>query len=197
MTEKTKTTKNSLALVLNQGLIPIDVIPWEESILVKWGNGRGVVLAEYPDMFVRTGYSAITGEQGVFKVPSVIQYLDAPVDKVQYVRTLQPTRENLLKREKYKCCYCHCRLTLDTATIEHVYPQSKGGLDDWINCRMACSPCNRKKGDRLLSELGWKLDEVAIPTVTSAVSKSIMNKVGGRILDESWRPYINWEVVWK
>lgn len=191
-----KTRYNSKALVLNQSGIPIDVFNWEESVISCY-TGKAISLHNYPDMYVTTGYNAITGISELIPVPSVIQMPSAPSDKVQYVRSLQPTRENLLKRENGKCCYCRCRLTYEDATIEHVYPESRGGLSDWINCRMACGSCNRRKGDKLLHELGWVLKDIGIPTLSKDAAKSIINKVGGRILDESWRPYINWEVKWK
>lgn len=173
----------------------IDVIPWEESV-VACLTGKAIVIAEYSDMFIHTGNNAVTGENGCIPVPSVIQKLSAPVDKVRYVKTLPTTRENLLRRDKYRCCYCRVKLTIETATIEHVHPQSKGGLSDWMNCRIACGMCNRKKGDKLLSELGWKLDPVSIPTVRGNASKSIIYKLNGRILDSSWKPFVNWEVRW-
>lgn len=194
MTEKQKTRNNSNALVLNQGGMPIDVIPWEESI-VACLTGKAIVIAEYDDLFVSTGYN-MNGKQTKLHVPSVIQKLTAPVDRVKFVRTLPATRENLLRRDRNRCCYCKAKLTIDTATIEHVHPESKGGLSDWANCRVACSPCNRMKGDKLLSELGWRLDPVPIPVVRGNAAKSLVYKLGGRIPDESWRPFINWEVKW-
>lgn len=190
-----KTRKNSDCLVINQGAIPIDVIPWEESI-TAWVTGRAIVLAEYDDLWISTGHNTNTGVSK-FKVPSVIQYPHAPVDKVHYVKTLYPSKENLLKRDNYKCVYCGVRVTIDTATIDHVHPHSKGGLTDWINCRIACSTCNRRKGSKLLTELGWTISDVSVPSLSNGVSHHIISKVGGRILDESWRPFINWEVVWK
>jgi 5-methylcytosine-specific restriction endonuclease McrA len=194
MNERQKTRTNSNALVLNQGGMPIDVIPWEDSI-IACVTGKAIAIAEYDDLYISTGYNAY-GRVTKFRVPSVIQKLTAPVDRVQYVRTLPPTRENLLRRDRNRCCYCKSRLTLDTATIEHVHPESKGGLSDWANCRVACSSCNRIKGDKLLSELGWQLDDVPIPIVNGNASKSLIYKLGGRIQDESWRPYITWEVKW-
>lgn len=196
MTEIKKTSTNSRALVLNQGGMPIDIVSWDESV-VACLTGKAISLAEYPNMFVHTGYNKITGKRSKLAVPSVIQKLSAPVDKVQFVRTIPPTRENLLHRDNHRCCYCHTKLTTTTATIEHVYPESKGGLSDWANCRAACLTCNGLKGDKLLSELGWSLTHVDIPTIKGDASKSIIYKVGGRVLDESWRPYINWEVKWR
>lgn len=122
MKERVKTSHNSKALVLNSGMIPIDVISWTDAVTSTWITGRGRIVAEYQDMFVRTGYG-LDGTQGIFKIPSVIQYPHVPTTKIPFVKSLNPTPENLLKREGYKCCYCKRKINADTGTIEHVYPR--------------------------------------------------------------------------
>jgi hypothetical protein len=42
-------------------------------------------------------------------------------------------------------------------TIDHVVPRSKGGTHTWDNVVAACAPCNHRKSDRMLAELGWRL----------------------------------------
>src|SRR5699024_5631580 len=42
-------------------------------------------------------------------------------------------------------------------TIDHVIPRSRGGEHCWENCVASCAPCNHRKADKLLSELGWEL----------------------------------------
>jgi hypothetical protein len=39
-------------------------------------------------------------------------------------------------------------------TQDHVIPRAKGGADNDGNLRTMCSPCNTKKGDKLLANLG-------------------------------------------
>jgi hypothetical protein len=51
----------------------------------------------------------------------------------------------LCEAQNWRCCYCGVRTNeLDTspATIEHVIPKSKGGLDHPENMVMACKVCN-------------------------------------------------------
>lgn len=77
-------------------------------------------------------------------------------------RRYRHPRSNMRRRELVRVtwgedCYL-CDATpeelTDVMTIDHVIPQSKGGSNDIENLRMACSHCNRWKGDRLLDELG-------------------------------------------
>ena len=48
-------------------------------------------------------------------------------------------------------------------TVDHVVPRSRGGEHSWENCVAACGPCNHRKADRLLTELGWTLHAVPLP----------------------------------
>jgi 5-methylcytosine-specific restriction endonuclease McrA len=64
------------------------------------------------------------------------------------------TRENIYKRDNYKCLYCGSNKNL---TLDHVYPKSKGGKNKWTNLVTCCTDCNIKKDDNLLSDIDMKL----------------------------------------
>ncbi len=53
------------------------------------------------------------------------------------------------------CAYCLQKS--DQMQLEHCIPLSRGGAHDWTNVVMACTPCNRAKGDQTPLEflLGW------------------------------------------
>ena len=51
-----------------------------------------------------------------------------------------------------RCVYCAVALGLDSLTLDHVYPRSKGGPNIAGNVVAACGPCNRLKADLLPSE---------------------------------------------
>ena len=50
------------------------------------------------------------------------------------------------------CRWCHCPLTHDSATTDHLVPLSRGGNNDWENLCLACVDCNQKRQNRLPSE---------------------------------------------
>jgi 5-methylcytosine-specific restriction endonuclease McrA len=51
----------------------------------------------------------------------------------------------LLVEYKYRCAYCHRRITRKTASADHVVPLGRGG-SNWIaNIVPACLPCNQRK----------------------------------------------------
>jgi hypothetical protein len=66
-----------------------------------------------------------------------------------------------------KCIHCNTRLViaddgraLGEATLEHVWPQTRGGGNDVPNLAIACARCNREKGKRHDHKAGERLDEV-------------------------------------
>ena len=63
------------------------------------------------------------------------------------------SRQNLLRRDRYKCAYCGGRAN----TVDHVLPASRGGRWEWANTVAACEPCNSRKGGRTPAEAGMPL----------------------------------------
>ncbi|MCU1641710.1 MAG: hypothetical protein JWN03_1985 [Nocardia sp.] len=84
-------------------------------------------------------------------LPSVIRlrnYVHVP-----YRARVPMTRAALMHRDRYRCAYCGGK----AETIDHVIPRSRGGPHTWENCVASCAPCNHRKADKMLSELGWTL----------------------------------------
>ena len=85
------------------------------------------------------------------RVIRLVNYVVIPFRKMN---DMYPTRNLIYKRDKNKCQYCGSTKSL---TIDHVIPKSRGGDDSWENLVVACSPCNVKKGDKLLEQTNMKL----------------------------------------
>lgn len=62
-------------------------------------------------------------------------------------------RTDIMARDGNLCYLCGRELTLQTATIDHVIPLSRGGSHTPDNVKLACKPCNSRKQSKLLSEL--------------------------------------------
>jgi len=45
------------------------------------------------------------------------------------------------------CVYCGLKLTLDTVTLDHIYPQQHGGPDEPLNLVATCGRCNGDKAN--------------------------------------------------
>lgn len=54
-------------------------------------------------------------------------------------------KRRLLKTRPF-CHWCDIELTAETATLEHIVPLKRGGLDHHNNMTLACKPCNEGRG---------------------------------------------------
>lgn len=63
-------------------------------------------------------------------------------------------RRKVFRRDHYKCCYCNEQVSMvnfpdvrepHDATVDHIVPVAKGGVDEMWNLVTACCSCNSKK----------------------------------------------------
>lgn len=58
------------------------------------------------------------------------------------------------------CYWCEKRfMSFREATLEHIFPKSKGGKNTKGNLTLACKACNLKKGNRIISKYDQELEE--------------------------------------
>jgi len=176
--------KNHPALVLNADYQPISYFPlslwsWQDSIKAVFLN-RVNIIAEYNSEVRSTSFS--------MKIPSVIalkKYI--PISK-------EPTftRFNLFLRDQFKCQYCGNNFNTKYLTFDHVIPKSKGGKTKWENVVAACSKCNLKKSNLLLSEANMTLIKKPF-----SPSNSQLHLIGKNFppnyLHKSWLDYLYWD----
>lgn len=137
-------------LVLNATYQPLSVVGPRRAILL--------VLGEKAELLAADPRRPIRSEKLTLATPDVVR-LKRYVN-VQRIRPVHLSRRGVLLRDEHRCAYCgHTHAT----TIDHVVPRSRGGRHEWSNVVAACQPCNGRKGDRLISELGWSL--MATPRV--------------------------------
>jgi len=96
-------------------------------------------------------------------------------------------KNNVLARDRGLCAYrrsnpdeCAGKAT----TMDHVRPRSRQGRHRWENVVASCSPCNSRKDNRLLSEIGWEsVNDAYVPrgTIWLALAHKPL---------PSWEPYL-------
>jgi 5-methylcytosine-specific restriction endonuclease McrA len=96
-------------------------------------------------------------------------------------RRIRVNRHRIMRRDGYTCVYCGNKKEL---TIDHVIPKSKGGDNSWKNLVTCCSPCNLKKGDKLLHETNMRM--IKKPTEPNIFSDS-----AGQYLQKVWSDFQN------
>lgn len=54
-------------------------------------------------------------------------------------------RKSVFERDAYRCQHCGAHKDL---SVDHIFPESKGGTLDFSNLQTLCRPCNSKKRDK-------------------------------------------------
>ncbi len=134
-------------LVLNAGYEPLQVVSWRRAMGLIFSS-KAEVVSEYSETVstISTSYT----------LPSVIR-LNRYIRRSKRFGFVSCSRKNVLLRDKYQCQYCGVYCKPSATTIDHVIPKSKGGDSSWENLVTACAHCNRKKGNKLLPDLGMNL----------------------------------------
>lgn len=146
----------SPVLVLNTGMVPIDVANVKEAVTMQYLDKVMPVKVDEKQ--------EIRSPSIVYKLPRVIMLLGfnkIPKRKVVF------SRLNVIYRDDMCCCYCGKQLPINKLTVDHVIPVSRwksipehgkpAHVHGWENQVSACEECNRKKGHKLLKECGFSL----------------------------------------
>lgn len=163
------------ALLLNATYEPLSIVDWKKAITLLW-RGKAEMLVSHP----RSVRSATV----IMELPSVLRLQR----RVRIPRRRVPfTRQNIYRRDEYRCQYCGERLPANLLTFDHVLPRSRGGETTWANIVTCCQPCNRRKCSRTPSEARMPL--LNNPTEPRWWPFSL----GAGNLDEhpeDWHPYL-------
>jgi 5-methylcytosine-specific restriction endonuclease McrA len=114
-------------------LLPLSIVGWQESVRYLVLDKVSVV-AWYDDWIVRSA-------RWETRVPAIIMLKEYQKPK-SHIRL---TKRNIFLRDRYTCQYCHTEVNDQSATLDHVQPQSLGGKSSWTNLSTACKPCNYSK----------------------------------------------------
>ena len=132
----------SKALVLNASYEPLCVVSVRRAVVLVLKEKAEVLhVADRPWRSERT----------VLQAPSVIRLVQFV--KVPFRSKVPLNRRAVFARDSHRCQYCGAA----AENIDHVVPRSRGGEHAWENVVAACRPCNTRKEDRSLNEVGLVL----------------------------------------
>jgi hypothetical protein len=107
---------------------------------VRWEAGQQVAV-------FHGGHNAITGQQSVIAVNSIIGTQGVPrINPFDLCSGL--TNPKLFARDRCVCAYCGCTFHESILTREHIVPVCQKGPDHWMNVVTACRSCNHRKSSR-------------------------------------------------
>ncbi len=130
------------ALVLNATFEPLCIVAPRRAL--------NLILQTKAEM-VSSSDQLFRSANASFPSPSVVRLINFV--KVPYTTRVALNRRAVFARDNYRCQYCHAT----AENIDHVVPRSRGGTHTWDNVVAACKPCNARKEDRMLHEIGMRL----------------------------------------
>ena len=162
--------KNAV-LLLNSSEEVLSLISWKRAVNLVFAGKAGK-----PHNF--EDFYRIATSTGYYDLPSVLvlnEYARIPY------KTASLTRNNVFKRDHYKCQYCGETLCKEVETLDHVIPRCRGGRHEWTNVVACCKFCNAKKADRTPEEAKMPLIKPPI----APTKNSLIFSLGGRSR-ETW-----------
>lgn len=167
-----------MVLVLNKGWNPIHIKSVRDAICdVFSGCAEFIDTEKVQDRMEMTGMNTYDWNQwlnlpvysGEECVQMVRGYIRRPLVIVHKtyngIRSgdIKLTRRNIFLRDRFTCQYCGKQITLNTGTIDHIQPKSRGGKNSWDNFAASCKPCNTKKRNRTPEEAKLSRPNVGKP----------------------------------
>lgn len=171
-------------LALSQTYEPLGVIAWEKAINLIFTD-KVYTLAEYE----RTVHSPSRS----FRVPSVIVFKQNKKNRVKSVRF---SRRNVWIRDEGRCQYCGQHVPHSNFTLDHVIPKTRGGTTCWANVVACCSPCNQKKGDKNLQQVGMRLLKPVVKPASLPYVQDVEFYFNyGNNLPEEWKFWLGEKIL--
>jgi 5-methylcytosine-specific restriction endonuclease McrA len=139
--------KKSLGYLVGDEGKALDPVSYEMFTFSEWIARHSI---EDKDITMRT-------EKFWIMIPEII-VLNTNSMKKKERRSRNISKRKVFERDGHRCGYCDVVLNSKNRTIDHVVPTSRGGLNEYTNVVACCGKCNSIKGDKMLEELGWKVN---------------------------------------
>jgi 5-methylcytosine-specific restriction endonuclease McrA len=139
-----RTHRQQTVTVYNADYRVLTHVSWQEAVRLLLRGSVYVIERHSPAVHIHS--------------PSTIVELPVSVALRAYVHMPyrhgnRVTCDGVLHRDGNTCAYCGGY----GDTVDHVFPESRGGELTWLNLATACAPCNGRKGNRTPDEAGMRL----------------------------------------
>jgi 5-methylcytosine-specific restriction endonuclease McrA len=161
-------------LLLNASYEPIRVVSAERAVvLILQGKAEPVTDSDH---VMRSPSTTVR----VPLVARLVRMANVPrMAKVPFSRRMLSVRDN------GECQFSHCKSK--GTTVEHLLPASRGGKSTYENTVLACGPCNFKKADRTVEEMGWTLKKKPVPVYGPMV---LLARAGSNAALPAWAEWL-------
>lgn len=158
------------ALVLNASYQPLCVVPVRRALVLA--------LKEKADV-LHTNGAIFRSADLEYRAPTVVKL--RYFVKVPYRARASMSRRAVFVRDDFECQYCG----RPAENVDHIVPRSKGGGHTWDNVVAACRPCNSRKENHHLGDVGMKLRRPPL-----APHDSVWIRVAVENVDPTWEQYL-------
>src|SRR5262245_50212818 len=108
-------------LLLLPWMAPHRVIPWQRAVVLSF-LGKVEVVADDDERIPSPSVS--------LRAPAVVRMHRSHVPARGPIRF---SRENVFRRDGYRCQYCGSPQAAHKLTFDHVVPRARGGATEWSN----------------------------------------------------------------
>jgi 5-methylcytosine-specific restriction endonuclease McrA len=181
-------------LVLNRSWVAVHIAPVRRALTLLYIDAARVVHPH--DYSLHTFESWVTLSQNGLGG----RYLHTPRTRIRVPevvllnvfngfvrREVRLSRQGIVERDRHTCQYCGAELPRTKLTLDHVLPQSRGGIESWENLVLACLPCNVRKGNRTP-------EEAKMPLLKKPSKPAWLPQMGRRVPDDQlavWRRFVD------
>lgn len=127
-----------------------DVAYYESKNLVAWKHG-------VENFVLHGGINARSGLQSTLDISTIVAVRGRTTRGSDFSARPSLTNRALFRRDHNICAYCGDDFSCQALTRDHVLPTSRGGANVWENVVTCCARCNKRKDNKLLSEIGMEL----------------------------------------
>jgi 5-methylcytosine-specific restriction endonuclease McrA len=133
-------------LVLTNDCEPLNITSWKRAIVLLL-KGK----AEYIEKIFELDSCIKIGQTYIPRTIKLTYDVAIPKQELPF------SRENIFARDGHRCQYCGRIFPEKELTLDHVFPKSRGGKDEWDNIVTCCKHCNQEKADRTPEEANMPL----------------------------------------
>lgn len=94
-------------------------------------------------------------------------------------------RQQLIQKYGCKCWNCKKEFSAPELTIDHLIPLSCWASNNLLNLRLACKPCNQKRGNKIDAQV--LLELTGCQSLKNMTLKSILEKFPPSIFQEGFQ----------
>lgn len=171
------------AVILNANFEVNNISHWHRAIELTLSDSAQIIVGNTKGQLVRSQH--LTFPQPLIVALNRYVEVEKKVSSSPISEDCVVPKGTIFARDNYTCVYCGATNT--RLNIDHIIPRSKGGKNTWSNMVASCLPCNSRKADKSIEEMGYKEPVIPVPSAEGMKLKfAVINRAVQRYLKEEY-----------